>query len=165
MLKKLNINVEDVLKEAAAENRVIEEEHLKSIEETKRGRPKTEKKVKESSGKKGRPKKESKVVDVKSSSSEPEDLFASLVSNAVAVAVASGNVDNKSSSVKDDNEEVDIVTKFEHEGKMYLKSKKTGILYNMDDQEMIGKWDDTTKSIEYIEEGELYDDDIDEDDE
>jgi len=164
VLKKLNINIEDVLKEAEGKNRVIEEEHLKSIEETKRGRPKTDKKVKESSGKKGRPKKESKVVDVNSSSSssEQEDLFASLVSN--AVAVASGN-SVEVSSVNDDNEEVDVVTKFEHEGKMYLKSKKSGILYNMDDQEMIGKWDDTTKSIEYIEEGELYDDEIDEDDE
>ncbi len=163
VLKKLNINVEDVLKEASAENRVIDEEHLKSIEETKRGRPKTEKKVKESSGKKGRPKKDSKVVDVKSSSSssEPEDLFASLVSN--AVAVASGN-SVEVSCANEVDEEVDVVTKFEHEGKMYLKSKKSGILYNMD-QDMIGKWDDTTKSIEYIEEGELYDDEIDEDDE
>ena len=161
VLKKLNINVEDVLKEASAENIVIEEEHLKLPEDPKRGRPKTDKKVKESSGKKGRPKKESKVVDVKSCSSE-EDLFASLVSN--AVAVSSGNQVELSSG-NDDNEEVDIVTKFEHEGKMYLKSKKSGILYNMDDQEMIGKWDDTTKSIKYIEEGELSDDDIDEDDE
>ena len=48
-------------------------------------------------------------------------------------------------------EEADVVKKIEYEGKKYLKSKKTGIVYNME-QDVIGKWDEETKKIIFDEE-------------
>jgi hypothetical protein len=58
--------------------------HLEEVvsENVKRGRPKSEKVVKETTGKKGRPKKEKKSVEV--NAEEEEDLFATLISNANA---------------------------------------------------------------------------------
>ena len=153
VLKKLKLNQEDALKEFSSQNKKILDCHLE-CEIQKRGRPKAEKPVKESTGKKGRPKKESKVIEVKSV--ETEDLFASLVANVVESKVES-KVENK---VESNDEEVDVVKKFEHEGTQYLKSKKTGIVYNMD-QDVIGKWNESTKSIDYFEDGELSDEDID----
>ena len=155
VLKKLKLNVEYVMAEFSSQNKKVLDIHLEG-EAQKRGRPKAEKKVKESSGKKGRPKKESKVVEVNSSSSsssiETEDLFENLVAN-----VVNNKVESK---VESKDEEVDVVKKFEHEGKQYLKSKKSGIVYNMD-EDVIGKWNENTKSIEYYEECELSDEEFD----
>jgi cell division protein FtsB len=48
-----------------------------------------------------------------------------------------------------DEQEVDIVRKFEYEGSTtYLKSKNTGVVYNMD-QELVGKWNETTQKIDF----------------
>jgi hypothetical protein len=151
VLKKLKLNQEEALNEFSSQNKKILDCHLEG-EPQKRGRPKAEKKVKESTGKKGRPKKSSKVVEVNSSGIETEDLFASLVANVVESKVES--------KVESNDEEVDVVKKFEHEGKQYLKSKKSGIVYNMD-QDVIGKWNESAKSIDYFEDGELSDEDID----
>ena len=54
-----------------------------------------------------------------------------------------------------DEQEVDVVRKFEYEGTTYLKSKNTGVVYNMD-QELVGKWNETTQKIDFedIEEEE-----------
>jgi len=155
VLKKLKLNQEEALKEFSSQNKKVLDIHLEG-EAQKRGRPKAEKKVKESTGKKGRPKKESKVVEVDSSPIETEDLFASLVANVVESNVES----SVESSVESNDEEVDVVKKFEHEGKAYLKSKKSGIVYNMD-EDAIGKWNESSQMIEYFEECELSDEEID----
>ena len=53
-----------------------------------------------------------------------------------------------------------MVKKIEYEGKKYLKSKKTGIVYDYQkyvkegDQVVIGKWNDTTNKIEFADEEE-----------
>ena len=82
VLKKLKISKESVEEEAKRLNITISPIHLEEVvlENVKRGRPKTEKKVKETTGKKGRPKKEKKSVEV--NSVEEEDLFATLIANA-----------------------------------------------------------------------------------
>jgi len=49
-----------------------------------------------------------------------------------------------------EEEEEDVVKRFEFEGVKYLKSKKTGIIYNMD-QDVIGKWNDKTGKIDFEE--------------
>ena len=46
------------------------------------------------------------------------------------------------------DEEEDIVRKVVICGKEYLKSKKTGDIYNMD-QELIGNWNEKEEKIEY----------------
>ena len=64
--------------------------------------------------------------------------------------------------------EPDVVKRFEFEGKKYLKSKKTGIIYNME-QDVIGKWNDVTNKIDFTstdeEVEEAYEEEEEEDDE
>ena len=54
------------------------------------------------------------------------------------------------------DEEADLVKKIMFEGKKYLKSKKTGIIYNMD-QDVIGKWNEEKERIDFNEEEESED--------
>jgi len=102
-------------------------------------KPKKTKEPKETTGKKGRPKKESKTVEV---NSEP-------VPNQV------------SSKVVVEEETPDVVKKIEFEGKSYYKSKKSGIIYNME-QEVVGKWNEDNNKIDFEEEYEETEDDYEE---
>jgi hypothetical protein len=62
----------------------------------------------------------------------------------------------------EDEEEADVVNKIEFEGKKYLRSKKTGIIYNME-QDVVGKWNAEKKRVDFnVEEEESeeeYEDD------
>ena len=55
---------------------------------------------------------------------------------------------NKVATVVEEEEEQDIVRRFEFEGKKYLKSKNTGIIYNME-QDVIGKWNESKQRIDF----------------
>jgi len=84
----------------------------------------------------------SKVVKSKKESVEP-----------VEVEVSSEKKASKSAAVKEVEEpEEDIVKRFEFEGVKYLKSKKTGIIYNME-HDVIGKWNEKTGKIDFEEAG------------
>jgi hypothetical protein len=79
IMKKYKLTEEQVLEEAGKLNMVINEEHFAAPEETKRGRPKSEKALaeqKKEKGQKGRPKKSKKVLQIEG---EDEDLFAALI--------------------------------------------------------------------------------------
>jgi hypothetical protein len=60
----------------------------------------------------------------------------------------------------DDDKEEEVVKKIEFEGNKYLKSKKTGIVYDYNEyvkngeQVVIGKWNDTNNKIEFSNSGE-----------
>ena len=54
------------------------------------------------------------------------------------------------SKKKEEDEEEDVVKRFEFEGVKYLRSKKTGIIYNMD-QDVVGKWNEKTSKIDFVE--------------
>lgn len=62
-----------------------------------------------------------------------------------------------------DDEEPDVVKKIEFEGKKYLKSKKSGIIYDYNEyvkngeQVVVGKWNETTNKIEFTEKEEEQD--------
>jgi hypothetical protein len=56
----------------------------------------------------------------------------------------------------------DVVKKIMFEGKKYLKSNNTGIIYNME-QDVIGKWNETKNRIDFDVEGEESEEDYDED--
>jgi len=71
-----------------------------------------------------------------------------------------------SSDILEPVEEPDVVKKIEFEGKKYLKSKKTGIVYDYNEytkngeQLVVGKWNDSTNKIDFSaseEEEEEYD--------
>jgi len=55
-------------------------------------------------------------------------------------------------AAKKEEEEADVVKRFEFEGVKYLKSKNTGIIYNME-QDVIGKWNEKTGKIDFEEAG------------
>jgi chemotaxis protein histidine kinase CheA len=257
VLKSLKILKETVEEETKRLNITINPIHFEeaaALENVKRGRPKTEKKVKEATGKKGRPKKEKKTVEV-NEELEEEDLFATLIANAqksqnveamveeVVNEVVNLETDSLSNeetkeevkpkkakkvkevdpakevekqkkaeekaakdaakeiekqkkaeekaakdaakeiekqkkaedkAAKEANkkktkdlapalskveEEADVVTKFDFGGKSYYKSKKSGVIYNME-QEVVGKWNTETNDIDFEEEEEEeeYDD-------
>ena len=63
-------------------------------------------------------------------------------------------VEKKVSKVKveEDEEVADIVKRFEYEGVKYLKSKNTGIVYNLD-QDAVRKWNEKTSKIDFSEAG------------
>ena len=265
VMKKYKISEEQVLAEAGKLNITINSEHFAVPEETKRGRPKTEKAPKEK-GVKGRPKKSKKVLQIEG---DDDDLFATLVAEAnedsEELTLAPKKKAGKSDEEKEaerlakeaekeakriaaenakkekeaklaaekaekeakkeadrlareakkaeeeaakeakrlaaenakkekeaklaaekaakeaakskpskkvaapepvEDEEPDVVKKIEFEGKKYLKSKKTGIVYDYNEyvkngeQVVVGKWNDSTNKIEFEsaeEEEEEYD--------
>ena len=79
-------------------------------------------------------------------------------------------VSTKKSKVEDDvrptpafvdpPEEADVVKKIMFEGKKYLKSKNTGIIYNME-QDVIGKWNEEKNRIDFNVEDEESEDEYD----
>jgi len=66
--------------------------------------------------------------------------------------------------VVEEDEEPDVVKKIEFEGKKYLKSKKTGIIYDYNEytkngeQVVVGKWNEASNKIEFTEEEEAEED-------
>jgi len=58
-------------------------------------------------------------------------------------------------SVENEEPAGDVVKKIEYEGKKYLKSKQTGVIYDYDeyvkcgDQVVVGKWNNTTSKIDF----------------
>ena len=103
-------------------------------------------------------KKEKKVASKVASVAVASVAVASVVVKEVAsVAVASVAV-----ATKEVEDEADVVKKINFEGKKYLKSKNTGIIYNMD-QDVIGKWNEEKQRIDFNEQDEESEDEYDED--
>ncbi|NBU98460.1 MAG: hypothetical protein EBS19_09670 [Spirochaetia bacterium] len=72
----------------------------------------------------------------------------------------------KKTVVEEEDDEPDVVKKIEFEGKKYLKSKKTGIVYDYEEytkngeQVVVGKWNEKTNKVDFEsdeEEEEEYD--------
>ena len=63
----------------------------------------------------------------------------------------------------EDEEEADVVNKIEFEGKKYLRSKKTGIIYNME-QDVVGKWNAEKKRVDFNVEEEESEEEYEDDD-
>jgi hypothetical protein len=72
-------------------------------------------------------------------------------------------VEEPEEEVEEPEEEADVVKRFTFEDKKYLKSTKTNIVYNMD-QEAIGKWNEAKKRIEFDEIEEEQEEEYDEED-
>jgi len=84
IMKKLNLTEEQVMEVANKHGIKVDGSHfIAPVDASKRGRPKSEKPSKVSSGVKGRPKKEKKVVEI---AGDEEDLFANLVAQANRVS-------------------------------------------------------------------------------
>ena len=74
----------------------------------------------------------------------------------------------KAVSDVEDEEEPDVVKKIEFEGKKYLKSRKTGIIYDYNkyvkegEQVVVGKWNETKNKIDLSEDSEEEEEEYDE---
>jgi hypothetical protein len=53
----------------------------------------------------------------------------------------------------EEEEVVDVVNKIVFQGISYLKSKRSGVIYNME-QDAVGKWNENTSTIDFEEEEE-----------
>lgn len=128
--KALEVEVEKVIEEAkeSPKEKKVKEPKEKKVKEPKEKKVKEPKEPKEKKTK-GRPKKESKEVEI----SKPEEITEELVEEE-----------------EEEEEEADVVTKIEYEGNKYYKSKKSGIIYNLD-QDVVGKWNEDTKKIDFEE--------------
>lgn len=167
VLEKLGISKEEALEEGKKKGIELEEYYVEV--EVKRGRPKKEKEVVEKveekvvekevvekvekvvekevvevKRKKGRPRKAEKVLE--SSNEEEEDMFKEIVKKMEKMEVVEEKVEVE--VVEEEEEEVfeDIVKKLKYEGKEYLKSKLTNIVYNME-EEIVGRWDEKERRI------------------
>ncbi len=73
----------------------------------------------------------------------------------------------KKAAAAPDDEEPDVVKKIEFEGKKYLKSKKSGVIYDYieytknGEQVVIGKWNDSKNKIEFNQTSEESEDEYD----
>ena len=140
-----------VVSEALKLGMVLDKSHFEEqLDVVKRGRP--SKHVKEDKTK-GRPKKSAKVVELGGA-----DLFetlmaeaalkASTASEALKASTASEALDEPLKELK--------VKKFVFEGKAYLRSKSTGVVYDFDsftaspmDQKVVGMYVEASKSITF----------------
>ena len=161
IMEKFDYTREQVEKEASSQNIKIDERHFMQSDGGKRGRPKSvnESAQKEETpkpkGVKGRPRKEQKVVEVISSSSG--DLFEELIKQSEAKdetkIEATDEHEDEDEDEDEDEEETDVVNRITYEGKKYLKSKNTGVIYN-EEQDVVGKWIESTSTIEFFDEEE-----------
>ena len=76
-------------------------------------------------------------------------------SEAKSEAKSKKPVEKPAAPANDDTSAADVVKKIEFEGKKYLKSKKTGIVYDYDeyvksgDQVVVGKWNEATNKLDF----------------
>jgi colicin import membrane protein len=102
-------------------------------------------------------KKPTKEKKESSSESESDKKAAKPVEKKAAKPVekkaAAKQSDKKGANIEVEEEDTpDVVKRFEFEGVKYLKSKNTGIIYNME-QDVIGKWNEKTNKIDFEEAG------------
>jgi hypothetical protein len=161
-VKEVGVVVDgDAKSDSGSEGEGSEVSALSSDSKKGKGRPKKETVPKEKK-EKGRPKKEKKETE---SNSAIDDLFANLVAKdcsvpvqvqvpiQVPIQVPVSVEDSVVVEVPVVPLDVDIVNKFVFQGTTYLKSKNTGIMYNME-QDAIGKWNENTSTIDFDEEEE-----------
>ena len=131
---------EKVVKEKPVKEKVVKEKPVKE-------KPVKEKAVKE------------KVVKEQENNSEPSSPVPEIsTSSDNEEEVEEGEVKEVEVLEEGEVEEADVVKRFEHEGIKYLKSKKTGIIYNME-QDVIGKWNEELKKIDFNEASEEEEED------
>ena len=165
--KALKATEKDATKEAEKAAKVAEKEAEKLKKEAEKAKKEQEKTLKEAEKKlkdeakeaEKKLKDEAKALkEAAKALKEAEKALKAEKKDAAKSAPAASVADN----------EPDVVKRFEFEGKKYLKSKKTGIIYNME-QDVIGKWNDASNKIDFTstdeEVEEAYEEEEEEDDE
>ena len=96
------------------------------------------------------------------------EIVAEIVLDSVAESVAELDAEldtvNEEEEEEEEEEETDVVIRVEIDNKKYLKSKKSGVIYDASSHEEIGVWNEKKQAIDYYagdneeEEYEEYDD-------
>ena len=163
-------------KEALEQEKKAKKEALEQEKKAKKEAAEAEKKAKKEAEKKA--KKEKKAEEVKVEEDEETDRVKKIVYegkkylrstktgiiyNMDQEEVGKWNAEKEvidfNEEEEEEEEEPDTVKKIVYEGKKYLKSTKTGVIYNME-QEIVGKWNGKSETIEFQdveEEEEEYD--------
>ena len=163
---------ERLAKEAEKEAKRIAAEKLRAEKEAKLAAEKAEKEAKKEAERLAREAKKAEEEAAKKAKEEQRlkekaEKEAKLLAEKQAKEAAKSTKTSKKAAPEPvEDEEPDVVKKVEFEGKKYLKSKKTGIIYDYNEyvkngeQVVVGKWNDATNKIEFSaaeEEEEEYD--------
>lgn len=144
--REAKLAAEKAAKEAAKEAERIAREAKKKAEEE-------EKAAKKAAAELAKKEKEEKLAAEKAAKEAAKASKSKKAPEGKAVAAAA-----PVEEVEDD--EPDVVKKIEYEGKKYLKSKKTGIVYDYNEyvkngeQVVIGKWNEKSNKIDFTEKDE-----------
>ena len=151
VMKKLNINKEEAMREASRLNWIIPECHFEE-KKGKRGRPKKETSADDTDSecgekkKRGRPKNTKEIIN----NDAGEDLIASLLEqeNNEIKEICEEKIEEE-----EEEEEETKVIKFEYDGKCYLKSEDD-VLYDIESHDAVGVWNEKEKKIDEFDEDE-----------
>ena len=157
--KALKAAEKDATKEAEKVKKASEKEAEKLKKEQEKAKKEQEKTLKEAEKKlkdEAKALKEAEKVAKEAAKAlkEAEKVLKAEKKDAAKSAPAASVTDN----------EPDVVKRFEFEGKKYLKSKKTGIIYNME-QDVIGKWNDASNKIDFTSTDEEVEEEYEEEEE
>jgi len=151
--------VEKEQKAALAEQKKVEKEQKAALAEQK----KVEKEQKAALAEQKKVEKEQKAALAEQKKVEKEQKVEKKVAEKKQVNKTNIDDDDRPTPVfVAPPDDTDVVKKVTFEGKKYLKSKNTGIIYNME-QDVIGKWNEEKQRIDFDEEGEESEDEYDED--
>jgi Skp family chaperone for outer membrane proteins len=150
-----------VSKKAESEAKKLEKEAKKLEKETQKAEKEAQKLEKEAKKKAELEAKEAKKkADLEAKEAKKAEKESKKAEKKPVVAAAAG--------VKTEEEEQEVVKKIEVDGKKYLKSKSTGIIYDYNEyvtsgeQVVVGKWNEATNKIDFQESGEESEDEYDE---
>jgi hypothetical protein len=170
--ERLAKEAERLAKEAEKEAKRLAAEQAKAEKEAKLAAEKAEKEAKKEAERLAKEAKKKAEEDEKAAKKAALELAKKEKEEKLAAEKeAKANKSSKKNAPAleiDEDEEPDIVKKIEFEGKKYLKSKKTGIIYDYNEyvknneQVVVGKWNNSLNKIDFTaakeEEEEEYDD-------
>ena len=155
-------------KKAEAETKKAEKEAKKAEADKK----KAEKEAKKAEADKKKAEKEAKKAEAEAKKAEKEAKKAEKeVKKEEAESKKAEKKVTKKVIEEEEEEEPEVVKKITQDGKKYLKSKNTGVIYDYDkyindnEQVVVGKWNETTEKIDFTndeESEEEYDESDDE---
>ena len=169
---------ERLAKEAEKEAKRLALEKAKEEREAKLAAEKLEKELKKKAEEEARAAKKKAEEDEKAAKKAALELAKKekeekLASEKAAKEAAKANKSKKPAAAatpkeSEEEEEPDVVKKIEFEGKKYLKSKKSGIIYDYNEyvknseQVMVGKWNESKNKIDFNNTGEESEEEYDE---
>ena len=100
-------------------------------------------------------KEQEKAAKEQEKAAKEQEKAAKLAAKSEAKSEAKAKPAEKVAKANDETSAADVVKKIEFEGKKYLKSKKTGIVYDYEeyvksgDQVIVGKWNEATNKLDF----------------